>query len=66
MRTRDIIEKMPTKVMQHIKSIKEQRNTGLITYKSANEKASEYLHGLCDAGLITDRERGKLFVYCTM
>lgn len=66
MRTKDLIEKMPTIVMNHIDSIKKQRNTGLITDKSASEKANEYLHGLCDAGLITDRERGQLYIYCTL
>ena len=66
MTTKDLIEKIPANVLEHISNIKKQRNTGLITDKSANEKVSEYLHGLCDAGLITDRERGQLFVYCTL
>ena len=34
--------------------------------KTARKMASEYLFGLCDAGLITDRDRMKLFVYCTL
>ena len=64
--TKDVIERMPKGIMDHINGIKEQRKKEILDDKTASKAANEYLSGLRDAGLITDRERMKLYIYCTL
>lgn len=62
--TKELLERLPKNVADHIEVLR----TTYINNKCANnrDKSEEYVKGLMDAELITDRERQILFVYTTI
>ena len=59
-------EKIPAYAMDYISRIRTQNKSGIISDKELNDRASAYTTALCDAGVITDRERQRLYIYCTL
>ena len=66
MNTKELLESLPNNVQTYIDSLKWQRKNNIINDSLLHNLASGYTHGLCDAGLITDRQRGMLFIYITL
>ena len=66
MTTREVLEKMPKIVRWKIDDLrKDYKNEALNKYK-VRAQIYGYTNGLRDAGLITESERQKLFVYATV
>lgn len=64
--TRETLEKLPANVRDHIESIrKDYKNNGL-RKDDTRMHAYGYTLGLRDGGLITERQRQILYVYCTV
>lgn len=65
MTTRKVLDRMPACVVSRIESYREAYKNP--KYRDETRAASAgYVHGLKDAGLITERERQILFVYSTV
>lgn len=64
--TREVINKMPEKVMDVINMYRKDYANPTIRKDVTREGLAGYVKGLRDAGLITERERQILFVYGTV
>lgn len=63
---REVLEKMPKNVRTELENIRKARKNGCMTDNEARQRAAGYTQGLYDGGLITERERQKLFIYTTV
>lgn len=62
--TKKTLEKLPRIALVHLERL---RNNSKRCRNETNRLASyNYTLGLCDAGLITERERMALFIYTTI
>ena len=66
--TRETINKLPENIREVIEDLrKEYKNAVEYNRQGAKrERLAGYVMGLRDAGLITERERQIIFVYCTV
>ena len=64
--TRKILENLPATVRAHIESIRKDYKNETIRQDETRKHAYGYTLGLRDGGLITERQRQLLFIYCTM
>ena len=62
----ELITKKPNYLANYIHDIKSKYKAGIISEKELNDKASAYTKALCDAGILTDRERTRIYIYCTL
>lgn len=63
--TREILDKLPTNVLNHIEELKKDYNFHKMDF-APRIALREYVKGLRDAGLITEQERKVLFIYTTI
>lgn len=70
MTTRELIDKLPTNVRAKIEELKKTFKLFPVTdwhkHNEVRATINGYTRGLCDAGLITERERQILYVYTTL
>ena len=68
MTTRQIINKLPENVLARVERYRELYARAYTTriQDEIRNRMSGYVLGLRDAGLITERERGAIFVYMTV
>ena len=67
--TREVIEKLPPNVREKIEAFRRERKGfegDYLRQDLIRERAGGYTQGLCDGGLLTDRERQIVFIYTTV
>ena len=64
--TRETLNRMPENVRRNLEGLRHEYKSGVVSKDEVRAKAAWYVKGLRDAGLITERERGKLFIYTTV
>jgi hypothetical protein len=65
MRVNELVEKQPEQIQRRLQEFKEMRNIDS-RRAEARHRAGAYTQALCDAGIITDKERQQLFIYTTL
>lgn len=66
MGTREVLAKINTNIRFHIEELRKQYHREGANKDVARTASSQYVLGLRDAGMITERERQILFVYTTV
>ena len=67
--TREVIAKLPPNVREKIEAFRRERKGfegDYLRQERIRERVAGYTDGLCDGGLLTDRERQIVFVYATV
>ena len=64
--TQKTLEKIPREVLLHIEILKKDYKDQRLDRNICRSSCREYVRGLRDGGLITERERQQLFAYMTI
>lgn len=65
MRVKELVEKQPEQIQRRLQDFKKMHNIDGRRTESMH-RAGAYTQALCDAGIITERERQMLFIYTTV
>lgn len=63
MTTRELIKKMPAKIVAKLDSLRKDYKNPTLNKDAVRKEIAGYTTGLRDAGMITESERQKLFIY---
>ena len=66
MTTRETLGRMPVHVVERLESFRAEHKNPALNRDETRKAFYGYTLGLKDAGLITERERQILYVYCTV
>ena len=66
MKTKDVLERLPESVRAYLEQLRKDYSNPSIKHETCIARSAGYVHGLYDAGLVSDRERRLLFVYTTV
>lgn len=64
--TKELISRLPSNVVASVEDIRKDYKNPVLSKDETRARLAGYVKGLCDAGLITERERQILFVYGTV
>lgn len=66
MTTKELLNRMPKEVVNRLEQGRKDYHNNALDQDKVRSGNAQYVLGLRDAGLITDRERMKLFIYTTV
>lgn len=64
--TKETIAKLPTHIVYKLEEFRKDYKNTALQKDETRARAAGYVMGLRDAGIISERERQILFVYCTV